>query len=547
MNSSRAKDLAQAVALAAITLLAAMYRFTALELKPPHSDEGVNAMAVLRLLSGEGYVYDAGYYHGPVEDLFAAIPMAIGHGSLFALRFPTALAGVLAVPAIALFQRWLGRAGVLAAALALAIAPIEVYFARTAIHETYNVLFNFTTVAAAGWWFATRQRAALVAAMASLALLFATKETTILTCASWAAGLLAFAEVRGGPRAWGQRLRARFWTEASHEWDYVIAFVAAIVVWAALFSTFGTNPMGPLAFFEGFYRWGAVGVEGQGHEKPWSYFPVEILWPYYRVFLAIAAVGWAVALRRGDRFAGFTLIWFLTAVIGYSIIPYKTPWCVLSWSGPIFLAIGFAAREAVAATSVVGCAVAGLGGVLAAGGLALVAAPIAGPNPAAPLGDAWTINLEEYDVPAHPFVYVQTRREITMIVDDVRGLRAAASMSGQPRPVIAFVGLLHPLPYLLRDLTGVTWPWSIDPAPIGAVDALVVDASRSTEFYENVGGAPIVRRYHIREYLDVDLLVRPEVWDTFVARAAEGRVAPPTPDYDPLSFGDRRTAELIAP
>ena len=54
------------LALAAITALAAWFRFDALDLKPLHHDEGVNAQFMAGLLKNFHYKYNPNNFHGPL-------------------------------------------------------------------------------------------------------------------------------------------------------------------------------------------------------------------------------------------------------------------------------------------------------------------------------------------------------------------------------------------------------------------------------------------------------------------------------------------------
>src|SRR5262249_26139143 len=122
----------------------------------------------------------------------AVIPTAInslfhwGHGlSTFAIRFVTAAFGVGVVWLMLCLRRWLGNAGSLGAAAFAAFSPGLVYFSRYFIHEILFVFFTLAIIVAWLWYGETERQRYLMLASASAALLFATKETWIITVAVW--------------------------------------------------------------------------------------------------------------------------------------------------------------------------------------------------------------------------------------------------------------------------------------------------------------------------------------------------------------------------
>ncbi len=531
-----------------ITAIGAWLRFVHLGAKPLHFDEGVNGATILQMLDEHTYAYKPHKHHGPLLFFLNAVSVAFGGRTVEALRFMPALFGTLAIPSILLFRRQLGWAGVCTAAAFVAVAPIEVYFSRTAIHEIYNFFFNFVLVGAAFAWSVGHKPRYLLLASASLACLFATKETTVLTVAALVPALavtLVYGPTGRLPVGSVQRsLRALVVRERRALLQACVLFVA---IWAVLFSSFFTDMGGLWAFFEAFFRWGETGAE-PGHQKVWDWFFRDILWPYYRPVVVLGAVGLVWGALERDRLALFCLVWFLFAAAAYAVIPYKTPWCVLSFSGPLFLGVGLLGDRTWGALARVR-----FGRPLAAGAASVVLAgwalPAAAPldpwaRTVAPHGDTWTINLEEYDVEGHPFVYAQTVREYLHLIHDLEGLVATASRVGvTPRAV--FVDLKYPIRYYLPGLVRMGSQNTLEAARRAQdIDILCLPTEQAPQVEALLEEGFTRRRYHERPGHRIDMFVRDSLWTSFVEAGAAGQVAGPSPGLSKVTFSRERTRAM---
>src|SRR6476646_10402387 len=176
----------------AVLLTAALLRLVYLTQKPLHHDEGVNGLFLVHLFRTGFYRYDPSNYHGPSLYYLAVIPTASnnvfhwGHGlSTFAIRFVTAAFGVGVVWLMLCLRRYLGSAASLAAAALATVSPGFVFFSRYFIHEILFVFFSLGIIVAWLRYHDTGKPRYLMLASASAAMLFATKETWILTAGVW--------------------------------------------------------------------------------------------------------------------------------------------------------------------------------------------------------------------------------------------------------------------------------------------------------------------------------------------------------------------------
>ena len=414
------------LAMAVVIGVALVLRAPDLGVKPLHSDEGVNGWFSLRLYWWNVYRYQPSDYHGPFLYYVNLVAFWLLGPTDFALRAGTMLFGA-AVPLLLLAaRRQLGSAGVITAGLLLAVGPCLVYFSRTVIHEVYLVFFT-TLWAVALVRFAARptMRWGLLAALGAFGA-FANKETALITAGSlgfgatlaWLAG-----RKRGAlgidPDLFGGRSRK----QALHDWfgEPWRIWLAGLGLFAILvvlfFSSFGSYWPGVPGFFQAFSPWMEYGTTGRNQGKDWTWFwgvmqqtEAWALWP------AILAVLWASVRRHrlGLALSG----WAVSSFVVYSLIPYKTPWCVLQIDLPVFLLCGWLAGQGWHLLRNVDLC----WYLRAPGAVAVIAALAAVPQLFA---TSWQDDFERYDDDAVPYVYVQTLRGFTAMMQDHLGVAAS--------------------------------------------------------------------------------------------------------------------------
>ncbi len=438
--------------------VALAFRLVALDLRPLHHDEGVNAAFLLALAQGQPYAYDPGGYHGSFLYYAGWWPLRlIGTGD-DALRLPVALASALMLPLLLPLRRRLGVVGATVAAWLLAVSPFFVYYGRDLIHETWLAFLTLALVAAGSLYLESRRDRYLFLAAACLGLLFTVKETALLT----AAGLLTAAAL------------ARIWTAGRLRLDDLridrrtagLVVLSAAIPYVLLFTSFLTHPRGLIDSFWGFLLWTGKGVEGTGlHVKPWLYF-LKWLLRYEPALLAGGLLGSGLALRRRDSWGSFCAVWFLSQLAIYSAIPYKTPWLALNILLPAALVTGSLVREIWDRHS-------------PAARVAVLSALLLG------LGwsgwRAFEVTFRRYDDPRLELPYAQTNRGAMGIVTLVREV-AAQTPSGRSLTLNALLPVRWPLPWYLRDVPDARyWKQFQDtPADFDA-DVLLVDLQQENE------------------------------------------------------------------
>lgn len=462
----------------AIALLAAALRLAWLDVKPPHFDEGVNGWFADRLRETGVFAYNPENYHGPWHFYAVFLAQSLLGRNLWALRLPAVLAGVATIPALFLFARWCGRPAVRWAALAFAVSPACVFYNRYSIHEPWFVLacVVFTWGVLALWL--DRDRPGLWVAVLGLTGMILNKETYVIHAGSLGLAALVFA-------AWGRwspvvppavRAPARQWT-ARDAW---LAGVTAVVLLVVFYSGFLLNPEGLAGPFQAMVEWTKTGAAGAGHDKaghellPFvNYYWLALLaryeWP------ALAGLVWSVRYAWPAPAAPRLLAIMAAGILlAYSLVPYKTPWCIASIVWPWFLFFGLAADRRRWTRLVAG--------VLLAASLAL----------------ALRLNFFRYENDAEPYVYVQTCSSVRTLTEPL--LQAAR----RDPTVYHTAGAIHlesyyPLPWMLGDFTRIGYyyePEIVDPLP--EAEFHVIETERADKLRAALGEGYEERRFLLR-------------------------------------------------
>lgn len=349
-----------------IMVIGAILRFYDLNLVPLHHDEGVNGNFLVRLVREGAYQYDPENYHGPTLYYFAAIipwitKLLFGNSvrdhyglTTFTIRLIPVLFGLATIGLVFLLRRRLGTVATLAAGLMLAVSPGAVYLSRYFIHETLFVFFTLGIVVSAIYFWDERNPSHLIPLGAFAALLFATKETAMIS-----AGVLIIALVltlvymridrtglmQPAARRHRETRRLRGLVEQfGGTTNVVFTLIVALIVFQALYllfySSFLTNYKGIYDSLQTFQVWTKTGRSAHVH-PPTMY----IVWLVRQEapLLFLGAIGAAiVVLRPKNSLALFCALWAFGLIAAYSLIPYKTPWLVLNFIVPLALIAGFA-------------------------------------------------------------------------------------------------------------------------------------------------------------------------------------------------------------
>jgi uncharacterized protein (TIGR03663 family) len=503
------------IVVVAILVVAAILRLYDLNLVPLHHDEGVNGNFLVRLINEGYYHYDPANYHGPTLYYFAAVvawilrPFVGANASLTTtgIRLVPALFGLATIGLVFTLRRNLGTIATLSAAFVLAISPGAVYLSRYFIHETLFVFFTLGIVVALLKYSEHPNPVYLILAAISAALLFATKETAMISVAVVLIALVVTRvylalwrslggttnKKKRGPGSGGDKDYRTFFERAGGSSTLTVWLVIAFAVFAAVYvlfySSFFTNyPQGVYDSLKTFQFWTKTGQEAHKHSAAtYIWWLLEQESP----LLVLGALGAIVTVVRPVKsFALFCALWAFGLIAAYSLIAYKTPWLSLNFIVPLALTSGNAVEwlyEELAkwgmSKRMCGYAIAGL--------LLFAVGPLAGmarifdeaafdATSDTPKGLAsikfhgktfipgcQTIDLNflnyDNDNRYYVYVYAHTRRETLKLVDEINKL-AERTHQGSETGITIVSADYWPLPWYLRDYKRVGYHGHMTPS-----------------------------------------------------------------------------------
>jgi len=258
---------------------------------------------------------------------------------------------------------------------------------------------------------------------------------------------------------------------------------AAMFVGCVVFFYSGTfmDMPGLKGLYTAFAAWAQTGKVGNGHEKPWFYWLKLFGWYEWA-----ACVGLLVAvltvLPRTPRFIRGLAIYGCGTLVAYSIIHYKTPWCIVSLTWPFLLLFGYGVDFALRKR---GSAV----GVLA--GTTLVANCC----------DMVALNFYRYADASEPYVYVQTFPEVNLLMKPLDEL-VALNPGNHAIAGNIIMESYHPLPWLLGDFPNVGYYDDESSPDKFDADFLMVDQSRVEEIEEKLHQSYFTAVFRLRDAED---------------------------------------------
>ena len=483
----------------AIILLAAALRFFMLSIKPPHFDEGVNGWLVDQMTHNGFFAYDPTNYHGPLHFYILFLAQTLFGRSILSLRIPVVLFSIACVVLVLLYQRFFNRRACRFAALAMAVSPAAVFYGRYAIHESELVFFMLLACyGALGLW-RFGKRSDLWALAIGLTGMWLTKET-------WIIHLVCFALAFGCVWIWGKMIPS---AEESRAPGMAFAnreIALAIGVCAASLIFFYSGNFLDWESLKGIYltygAWFRTGEFGDAHQKAWWYWLQLIALYEWPALLGIAGTTWILLSKKSTSAMRWLCIYGLGALAAYSIVRYKTPWCIISLLWPFFFAFGFCVDRLLRNKSrALALAVSGFVALVLLESFAYTCwlnfynyTPdalgnreyLAVSDSAQPENFSQKIydGFFHYTHDDQQYIYVQTLNEIHKLIDPLNAL-VAENPANRQLSIYIMIESYHPLPWLLGDFTNVQYyGLDLDPTSYGKTydaDVLVVEDSRLDE------------------------------------------------------------------
>jgi hypothetical protein len=316
----------------------------------------------------------------------------------------------------------------------------------------------------------------------------------VLPSVPWFAGvgtataLLAVFWVRGFPHIPQPGTPAAAWTLRSRAETLGISLVVLVFFYSGNFLAWPTLR----GVHDTFLAWFHTGVEAAGHEKTsydlfgtrLNYYWIRLLWLYEWP----ALLGLLACLRHvgpSDARLRYLAIYAGGVLLAFSLIPYKTPWCLLSIIWPFFLLFGALVEE----------------------GSRLVRRPEFGIVPVglglfvilASLIPSVRVNFFRFDDPREPYVYVQTFRDSRILTDPVVGMARRDPRFYHVRGQI-HLDSYYPLPWIFGDFTQIGYYKAADtPSPDNPGDFVVAEKKDEARIEAALRGLYFKRDFRLRD------------------------------------------------
>ena len=447
------------------------------------------------------YTYDPHEYHGPTLNYLTFIlAKCLGQDtyqdiSEFTLRAGPALMGLLLVLMPLGLWGLVDRRVILLTMAFTAVSPAMVYYSRYYIQETFLVCFTAGLLISVLRYMHKGHWGWALSAGLCAGLMHATKETCVI----------AFAAV----------CVAVFFTRRKHEgftvrWPHVGVFLASgVLVSVVCFSSFFSHWPGiwdSVATYAVYF--GRAGHEGANHHHHGFYYLdlltwIEFLeWPGwnedYTVVGACLGMWWVFRqeirsdTQRGTA-QGVAIFTGVTLCV-YSLIPYKTPWCMLTFLYGMLVLAALATVElwhwlTEHRERVTVCV------LLVALGLI------------SPLAQAVAQNFVYDSDQTNPYVYAHTHRDIFAVSEQLHRLIDSAPADEKPVIQVVCPGKDYwPLPWYMRDYDRVGYSSAVDmneppgdvilfqPAVTADVQTLLFGGSKQYELYVLLSNEPVLLR-----------------------------------------------------
>ncbi len=487
-----------------ILMLALLLRTVLLDIKPPHFDEGINGWFVDQMRVNGFYHYDPTNYHGPLHFYALFLSQTLLGRNLWALRLPAIIASLLAVWALLRYREFFGTTVSRIAAAAMAVSPAFVFYGRYSIHESAMVFFSILALwGILGLW-EKGERRHLFALILALTGMILTKETYVLHagCFLLAGGVLwAWQKIIPSRPAlpWARRQ----WTKNDLAASTGLGLLAILFFYSGTFLDWA----GIQGLFQTFAAWFHTGLEAGGHEKttfqlwgqePLNYYWLMLMaryeWPALAgLLLCLPLIGPSEARLRYIAIVGGGVL------LAYSLIPYKTPWCIISLLWPFYLVLGGAVQKVSRSfsnqTQFEGCegphpSFAAITALAAAGVLLAVS-----------LGMTLRLNFFHFTDEKEPYVYVQTFPEIETLTGPLLALAESDPRALHLRGQILLESY-YPLPWILGDFTKIGFYSEKEPPASFDGDFIVVTKAKAEEIEAGLIGSYLKRTFRLRDAMD---------------------------------------------
>ncbi len=435
-----------------VIFFALFLRTFQLDNRPLHTDEAVHAVKFGELLEEGSYIYDPIEYHGPTLNYFTLIAATLfGEETLsevneYTLRLvPALISLIIVVLLISTLRKEFGPLSVLIAFI-LAASPAFVFYSRYYIQEALLVTFTYSAIVTFYKYFLSKKKTWVFLSGFFTALIFATKETSIIAFSTATFTLILM-------YIFYRTIRSKL---IIRKLDILIFSLTVIIISTLFYSSFLTNFNGITDSISTFSNYFTKAGSNVAHTKPWDYYFDLLLFTKTDLLIftqiplfVFTIVGFYFSFfskssRSKQYFFKFISVFSFTLAFVYSVIPYKTPWLVLNFW------IGFLIIASFGIYNVYGV----LNNKNFKTVFLLLIGIILGHN----VFQTYITSFAYPYQPDNPFTYSQSTPEIISVTEKITSVAESKSNGNETMiNIIASDNDYWPLPWYLRKLKNVAW------------------------------------------------------------------------------------------
>ncbi len=500
-------------------------RLPSLGLRPLHNDEAVNGIKLAELVDQGSYKYDANEHHGPTlyyASLLQTRLMGVTRSAQLTdsdLRIITVVFGMGIVLVLPLLIDGLGRRPACWAAIFTAVSPAMVYYSRYYIHEMLLVFFTFLALVSGYRYWRCRRLPWMVLCGIATGGMAATKETFVITLA--AVGLALATNW-----AWNRWIDASSPPARSPRRPIIhvlVGVLTALAVAIVLFTSFFSNASGPVDALRSYIPWLNRAGGDSPHIHGWVFYFHRLLWfhpgkgPVWTeiVILGLAALGGIAGfvrqrLGRADpNLVRFLALYTLAQTAAYTLIAYKTPWCLLNFWQPAIMLAGVGAAVLIRLGR--------RGPTTWLLRFVLLACLVHLGWQAQQLDTAYAADQR------NPYVYAHTSPDFANLEDRLQRLLKASPEGNQTLiKVVAPEDDYWPLPWYLRRCERVGWFNALPQDPYGKI--MIVSARLNSQLDEKRTHL-MAGIYQLRPQVFFELYVEVDLWKAYLAENPPAKTA----------------------
>jgi hypothetical protein len=190
--------------------------------------------------------------------------------------------------------------------------------------------------------------------------------------------------------------------------------------------------------------------------------------PSFGLWLLACSAGFFAAAPSQSREMRWLCLYGLASFTAYSLIPYKTPWCIINLLWPFFFVLGQLAENLAQATD---------RRLVYAVGLLLAWSP---------LRDCWRLNFVRPTFDGERYAYVHTTPDINKLLNAVRTIVRDDPLQRQMHGLVLTEAF--PLTWELNDFPNITYVTEDATVENYDADFVLLPAQRELEFEDRVFG-----------------------------------------------------------